>query len=120
MILDCEFPSPLGEMGLSISRSWQLLSVITLLVSVPSRGNGVIDQLLARAIVLRSFTWFPSPLGEMGLSIQWDIVEFSVSVVFPSPLGEMGLSIEVAWYDSPEWDAFPSPLGEMGLSIGGV
>ena len=37
------FPSPLGEMGLSITRTYALKKLM-MLVSVPSRGNGVIDQ----------------------------------------------------------------------------
>ena len=37
-------------------------------VSVPSRGNGVIDELVNFGVSVR-FCEFPSPLGEMGLSI---------------------------------------------------
>ena len=38
---------------------------------------------------------------------------------FPSPLGEMGLSIRQKGpiMTTNEFHAFPSPLGEMGLSI---
>ena len=37
---------------------------------------------------------------------------------FPSPLGEMGLSIcEGRFYSYRRLHQFPSPLGEMGLSI---
>ena len=88
-------------------------------VSVPSRGNGVIDHVgsysrygIIRAgfrplsgkwgyryciysrIVRNELEWFPSPLGEMGLSI------------YSTPVALLGMI-----------DGFPSPLGEMGLSI---
>ena len=70
MILDCEFPSPLGEMGLSI---W----------------SGAKYCEVSRNIV------FPSPLGEMGLSILQSLIcVYPNRMEFPSPLGEMGLSIK--------------------------
>ena len=87
-------------------------------VSVPSRGNGVIDCAgyeLISTEELRSFRplsgkWgyrftklkkqglveeagFPSPLGEMGLSIMSEHMTIEAATMFPSPLGEMGLSI---------------------------
>ena len=62
------FPSPLGEMGLSIKYCEVSRNIIAQLVSVPSRGNGVID-LVNKCNVRKGATVFPSPLGEMGLSI---------------------------------------------------
>ena len=38
-----KFPSPLGEMGLSIIVNRVYLDRVDAMVSVPSRGNGVID-----------------------------------------------------------------------------
>ena len=38
-------------------------------VSVPSRGNGVIDLALIEDVHAAMMFLFPSPLGEMGLSI---------------------------------------------------
>ena len=62
------FPSPLGEMGLSI-REGHDNGHFHLLVSVPSRGNGVIDSAPSLRLPHGRTVWFPSPLGEMGLSI---------------------------------------------------
>ena len=64
-------------------------------VSVPSRGNGVIDSNDALANMVICENKFPSPLGEMGLSIRQKgpIMTASKTFKFPSPLGEMGLSI---------------------------
>ena len=88
-------------------------------VSVPSRGNGVIDLMVLCVFLLLSMK-FPSPLGEMGLSIHEYIrsLIYFLNCEFPSPLGEMGLSIglSAAWPYSRRVE-FPSPLGEMGLSI---
>ena len=62
------FPSPLGEKGLSIQT--ELTNCKRLLsVSVPSRGKGVIDLPTAR-LISSALVSFPSPLGEKGLSIQ--------------------------------------------------
>ena len=83
----------------------------------PSRGNGVIDTLYVNENGIAE--GFPSPLGEMGLSIyiMAKVTELN-ALEFPSPLGEMGLSIA---YDQAATNyttaKFPSPLGEMGLSI---
>ena len=53
------FPSPLGEMGLSIAALSARPLMIIMQVSVPSRGNGVIDLAVgtwsARASGARSF-----------------------------------------------------------------
>ncbi len=62
-------------------------------VSVPSRGIGVIDLNYQEQHTALSDA-FPSPLGEMGLSIDLETTVKGVkSLQFPSPLGEMGLSI---------------------------
>ena len=91
------------------------------LVSVPSRRNGVIDQFHTDLHELAvPWRWFPSPLGEMGLSIYQNSEQAkAVRERFPSPLGEMGLSIKyVRWCIEHGFvSEFPSPLGEMGLSI---
>ena len=123
-----KFPSPLGEMGLSINvrlrvKRWLICvsvpsrgnGVIDLnraiynhfcfrRVSVPSRGNGVIDQKGFRRGSRRA-RWFPSPLGEMGLSIWNEMRHFAAGMRFPSPLGEMGLSI----HDVAARKRVPSP-----------
>ena len=81
-------------MGLSITYVVAANHKLDARVSVPSRGNGVID--LFNLALVGSVSEFPSPLGEMGLSI----ADFGLDVDgwwtirFPSPLGEMGLSIE--------------------------
>ena len=87
-----EFPSPLGEMGLSIISQFSELqeseSFRPLSGKWGYRSSDSVRTALRKAIK------FPSPLGEMGLSI---LREVGASVVitsqFPSPLGEMGLSI---------------------------
>ena len=89
-------------------------------VSVPSRGNGVIDHEALPLILHLHPGWFPSPLGEMGLSISATAAAEEVRLgLFPSPLGEMGLSIIIRAVLGVVRNAcgFPSPLGEMGLSI---
>ena len=63
-------------------------------VSVPSRGNGVIDLVEEAGKNKGGYATFPSPLGEMGLSMGNGTSKGTVSIgMFPSPLGEMGLSI---------------------------
>ena len=139
-----KFPSPLGEMGLSIGvrHRRQHRGIRLQPVSVPCRGKGVIDYTTTSGRPRRP--WFPSPLGEMGLSIYYQtqgralerpsefpspLGEMGLSIVsdcmmllglsleFPSPLGEMGLSIALEAAIAALDGVFPSPLGEMGLSI---
>ena len=62
------FPSPLGEMGLSIVSAFVGVAR-NVKVSVPSRGNGVIDYAKHTINYMTEASPFPSPLGEMGLSI---------------------------------------------------
>ncbi|KCM79396.1 hypothetical protein X081_02845 [Mycobacterium tuberculosis BTB04-001] len=62
------FPSPLGVLGLttsdSISPGGQQISH----VSVPSRGFGSDDRPVAARLPPPLLTWFPSPLGVLGLT----------------------------------------------------
>ena len=55
-------------MGLSIWWKKPARTKAATLVSVPSRGNGVIDD-VAAVDDAHDDAMFPSPLGEMGLSI---------------------------------------------------
>ena len=112
-----KFPSPLGEMGLSIGENWEPMSwlqmfpsplgemglsivervidglAFTMRVSVPSRGNGVIDSTLAR--LMASFVQVSVPSRGNGV-IDTAINAYNSQLFeFPSPLGEMGLSIAV-------------------------
>ena len=67
--LNAEFPSPLGEMGLSMRDQNGVFKASASFVSVPSRGNGVIDRFTLVVDCAEAVVMFPSPLGEMGLSI---------------------------------------------------
>ena len=88
-----KFPSPLGEMGLSIGENWEPMSWLQM---------------------------FPSPLGEMGLSIVERVIDglaFTMRVSVPS----RGNGV-IDWDEFNEFiddcnHKFPSPLGEMGLSM---
>ena len=62
----------------------------------PSRGNEVIDYTDIQSYDVDWMYMFPSPLGEMGLSITCfhaTNADERFECKFPSPLGEMGLSI---------------------------
>ena len=75
-------------------------------VSVPSRGNGVIDYTDIQSYDVDWMYMFPSPLGEMGLSISTGMKSrngWTASFGFPSPLGEMGLSILTTRW--PTWSS---------------
>ena len=62
-------------------------------VSVPSRGNRVID-FACPSFLQMAATLFPSPLGEIGLSMRVFVDQMEPIINgFPSPLGEIGLSI---------------------------
>ena len=113
------FPSPLGEMGLSIGQAKQTRNYGRKRVSVPSRGNGVIDWFNGYCSY-NNANGFPSPLGEMGLSItpRWQL-QSRCHHSFRPLSGKWGYR---SWANLGEiaerkrnW--FPSPLGEMGLSI---
>ena len=75
------FPSPLGEMGLSIGyshRHWNKLSC----VSVPSRGNGVIDYTVEEINALDLETSFRPLSGKWG----YRSVNTSVESTMTSPV----------------------------------
>ena len=69
-------------------------------VSVPSRGNGVIDSTLAR--LMASFVQVSVPSRGNGV-IDTAINAYNSQLFeFPSPLGEMGLSIHAAGQDEQQ------------------
>ena len=87
-------------------------------VSVPSRGNGVIDYengLLSRQIAAIPVSVPSRGIGVIDLNYQEQ--HTALSDAFPSPLGEMGLSMMFLHQQPNVYIRFPSPLGEMGLSI---
>ena len=88
-----EFPSPLGEMGLSIRLDVNNCGDKAT-VSVPSRGNGVIDKRKQKARQSCGQGWVSVPSRGNGV-IDCKAVENKAERIkkFPSPLGEMGLSI---------------------------
>ena len=62
---------------------------------------------------------FPSPLGEMGLSIQLLNLAFAMQVSdgFRPLSGKWGYRLTKPAIELSKTYVFPSPLGEMGLSI---
>ncbi|SGL49808.1 Uncharacterised protein [Mycobacterium tuberculosis] len=110
------FPSPLGVLGLttsdSISPGGQQISH----VSVPSRGFGSDDRPVAARLPPPLLTWFPSPLGVLGLttrkSTRAGVERCPVSV--PSRgFGSDDMRIRCQHMG---FRVFPSPLGVLGLT----
>ena len=86
-------------------------------VSVPSRGNGVIDNSFFD-FYGNDVSRFPSPLGEMGLSIRLSTLKPPrCSTCFRPLSGKWGYRLVTRIGIGTNYRAFPSPLGEMGLSI---
>ena len=107
-------------MGLSIGDYLHAVNSQSQTVSVPSRGNGVIDEPLSwSSLWVGSFDSFRPLAGHGGYrSYALALKNGQPAYRLPSPLGDMGLSIrtrlESGYYRQTR---FPSPLGEMGLSI---
>ena len=87
-------------------------------VSVPSRGNGVIDMMVL-GLCMDDDACFRPLSGKWGYRFDalMNALYDALYAKFPSPLGEMGLSIKMESSRFPSLSKFPSPLGEMGLSI---
>ena len=65
---DEEFPSPLGEQGISTDQVKTFKAMAFEEVSVPSRGTGNINFVKYIADARALLYAFPSPLGEQGIS----------------------------------------------------
>ena len=87
--------TPLGEMGLS--NGWTTRRIDTAAkVSVPSRGNGVIDCTVTRSEATSRCSSFRPLSGRLTNLMRDLVMDYGV---FPSPLGEMGLSIGIVVAD---------------------
>ncbi|CKP15493.1 Uncharacterised protein [Mycobacterium tuberculosis] len=86
--IDVEFPSPLGVLGLTTSRT---------ICSSPGSMR------------------FPSPLGVLGLTTTRISAKPVSAIQFPSPLGVLGLTTESSARAGAIVAGFPSPLGVLGL-----
>ena len=90
-------------------------NVIAIKVSVPSRGNGVIDT-TCMSFLATSPSCFRPLSGKWGYrSSAWCQYHiFLVRLQFPSPLGEMGLSIRLAPHTRPCNIGFRPLSGKWG------
>ena len=82
-------------------------------VSVPSRGNGFLNEIQDNNFKLTSGQ-FPSPRGAMGSLINSGSMGASEINWFPSPRGAMGSLMKGDTHDTQGPDGFPSPRGAMG------
>ena len=118
-ISEREFPSPLGEMGLSIG-SGRLACTLTFagIVSVPSRGNGVIDHRQRSLVTPIGTTCFRPLSGKWGYRYFLKRLrrQTLTQVSVPSR-GNGVIDCRRAQRSLQPLTRFPSPLGEMGLSI---
>ncbi|CKP30296.1 Uncharacterised protein [Mycobacterium tuberculosis] len=83
-------------------------------VSVPSRGFGSDDRPVAARLPPPLLTWFPSPLGVLGLTREIHCALFKVSV----PSRGFGSDDHLIEAGKLRAVRFPSPLGVLGLTTG--
>ena len=109
------FPSPLGEMGLSISIASPFERILKHSFR-PLSGKWGYRFALATDPKEKRHGFRPLS-GKWGYRFIDNGHEHKYAGGFPSPLGEMGLSIPERNTTMTTFTWFPSPLGEMGLSI---